>query len=244
MAKFNWDKVRMDNLVERKGTEYIRSEAERYTGLHHDTKRDVKDGPRYCPHCDDPVTLEGLRAHILKYHTRIKTYERRPTVKIRKQANARELITCPQCGVSVRRLQKHINKVHGEGTKKPRKEKPAQKPKAPPPQKPIASPQRERAVATSTYSINLFYVQGTKKRAVLAEEILNQQGATVMLKQVKDDALSAKLGGKVYYFQRTKGDLAGARVIVHLLKSMCRLSIGEVSFDSPSPVPYSIWLTK
>lgn len=31
MAKFNWDKVRMDNLVERKGTEYIRSEAERYT---------------------------------------------------------------------------------------------------------------------------------------------------------------------------------------------------------------------
>lgn len=87
-------------------------------------------------------------------------------------------------------------------------------------------------------------MQRTKKRAVLAEEILNQQGATVALKQVKDDALSTKLGGKVYYFPLTKGDLAGARVIVHLLKNICRLSIVEVSLDSPSPVPYSIWLTK
>lgn len=235
MAKFNWDKARMENLVERKGAEYIRKESERYTGLQHDKKRDLKNGPRYCPHCDDPVTLEGLRTHILKHHRPIsRSRERKPSIKIRHHGQGRVMMVCPQCGVSVRRLQKHLNKSHGEVSVSPQKKRPARETKALPTQAAPAGP----------YHINLFFVPRTKKRAALAEEILRQQGATVILKQVKDDRFSAGLGGKVYYFPGTMGSLSEARAIALLLKDVSRLAVGEVTLDAPSPVPYSIWLIR
>lgn len=236
MAKFNWDKARMDNIVERRGAEYIRNESERYTGLQRDRKRDLKNGPRYCPHCDDPVTLEGLRTHILKCHRRIsRSREKSPSVKIRNHGQARELEICPECGSRVRRsrLQRHMNKAHA-GTVVSQEKPPARE---------VESPHAKEQTA-GPYHINLFFVPRTKKRAAVAEEILSQQGATVILKQVKDDRFSAGLGGKVYYFPDTTGNLDGARAIALLLKDVSRLSVGEVTLDTPSPVPYSIWLTR
>lgn len=234
MARRNWDKARTESLASRHGSEHLRSEAERYTGLHHDRKRDVKGGPKYCPHCDDPVTLEGLRAHILKYHCSSQTRPRRPSAKARKQGQVRELKTCPECGKSVRNLQKHFGKEHGGGPVTPRVKAPARKTKAPP----------GRAVSTRPYHVNLFFVQGTKAIAAEAGELLRRQGATVTLRQVKDDALSAGFGGKVYYFEGTTGSSAGAQAIKQLLKGVCRLSVGFVSVGNPSSVPYAIWLTK
>lgn len=194
----------------------------------------MEGGHKYCPHCDDPVTLEGLRAHILKYHQRSQTRRRRPPAKVRKQELVGDLTTCPECGTSVRNLQKHLDKAHGGGPVIPRLKAPPKETKAP----------LGRAVGTRPYHVNLFFVPRTKKIAAQAGELLRRQAATVTLRQVKDDALSADLGGKVYYFEGTTGNPAGAQMIRRLLKSVCRLSTGFVSLGRPSPVPYAMWLTK
>jgi hypothetical protein len=234
MARRNWDKARTESLARRHGSEYLRSEAERYTGLQHDRKRDVKGGLKYCHHCDDPVTLEGLRAHILKYHRSSQTRPRRLSAKARKQGQVQELKTCPECGTSVRNLQKHFGKAHGGSPVTPRVKAPARKAEVPP----------EPTVSARPYHVNLFFVQRTKAIAAEAGEILRRQSATVTLRQVKDDALSAGFGDKVYYFEGTTGSPAGAQAIRQLLKGVCRLSVGFVSLGNPSSVPYAIWLTK
>lgn len=237
MAKFNWDRVRKENLAKRHGAEHIASESEKYGGLHHDTRRDLSTAPHYCPHCTESVTLEGLRAHILRFHRSAGGVGRRR----RKQSEGRVAqwnppvqTKCPQCGVGVKRLQKHLNRIHGGTPNTLHVETaPARPPKAVP----------RPGLVVSTL-INIFFVPRTKRRARLAEEILTQQGAVVTLKEVKDDALTAEHGGTVYFFGGTSGRLAGAVAIVELLADVCKLSAAPATVDRPSRVSYALWLTK